>query len=340
MIRIATVTGLVLLGLVAAMTGIWGALALLYAGPHGLGTGLAIAVALLSLLTLVALGFRRWRWRAVAAQLVLFGLLLVWWSSIAPSNDRDWHVDMSRLPYVTTEVATEGDSIIKVHNIRNFDYRSEFDYTPAWYDKSFDLRKLEGVDLVAVYWMGPAIAHIFVSFAFAGGDHLAISIEARKEKGEGYSTLKGFFRQYELFYVVADERDVIRLRTNYRKDPPEDVYVYRVHGSIENGRRLLAEYINKINSLSKNPEFYNTLTTNCTTNIWLHTKVNAEHLPFSWKILASGYVPEYVYEAGKLDARIPFPELQRSAYVNPQAQAADTAADFSQRIRRPPDSAK
>jgi len=341
MIRILAVTGLAFIGLAVALSGVWGSLALLYASPntHGLGSGLALAFALFSLLALLALVFRRWRWRALAVQLLLFGLLLWWWSSIAPSNDRDWQVDMSRLPYVTTEVTTEGERF-KVHNIRNFDYRSEFDYTPGWYDKSFDPRKLEGIDLVAVYWMGPAIAHIFVSFAFAGGDQLAISIEARKEKGEGYSTLKGFFRQYELYYVVADERDVIRLRTNYRKDPPEDVYVYRVQGSVENGRRLFVEYINKINYLYKNPEFYNTLTTNCTTNIWLHTKVNAEHLPFSWKILASGYVPEYVYEAGKLDTSMPFAELQRSAYVNPRAQASDAAPDFSQRIRRPPDSSK
>lgn len=337
MARIVIVTGLLLLGLMVAASGIWGSLALLYAGPHthGLDTGLAAAFALLSLLTLVTLCLRQWRWRGLAAHLVLLGVLLVWWSGVEPSNDRDWQTDMSKLPYVTTE----GD-LVKVHNIRNFDYRSEFDYTPAWYDKSLDLRKLEGVDLVAVYWMGPAIAHIFVSFAFAGGDHLAVSIEARKEKGEGYSTLKGFFRQYELYYVVADERDVIRLRTNYRKDPPEDVYVYRFQGSLENGRKLLAEYINKINNLSKKPEFYNTLTTNCTTNIWFHSKVNPEHLPFSWKILASGYVPEYLYESGKLDTRIPFPELQRSAHVNPRAQAADTALDFSRRIRTTPEGVK
>ncbi len=115
--------------------------------------------------------------------------------------------------------------------------------------------------------MGPAIAHTFVSFAFAGGDHLAISIETRKEKGEAYSTIKGFFRQYELYYVVADERDVIRSRTNYRKDPPEDVYVYRVQGPVENGRRLFMEYMNQINALKTRPDFYNTLINNCTTDI-------------------------------------------------------------------------
>jgi len=185
--------------------------------------------------------------------------------------------------------------------------------------------------------MGPAIAHIFVSFAFAGGDHLAISIETRKEKGERYSTLKGFFRQYELYYVVADERDVIRLRTNYRNDPPEDVYVYRLQGPLENVRRVFLQYMNKINDLQIHPEFYNTLTTNCTTGIWLHTLVNPEHLPFSWKILASGYVPEYAYEAGRLDKGLPFSELKRRAHVNVRAKAANGATDFSHLIREAPE---
>ena len=339
MTRMIAFTGLVLLGILAAASGIWAALLLLYAGPQnsGLNTALAVAAAVMSLLTLASLFIRRWRWRwrMLTAHFTMFGLLLAWWATLAPSNDREWQPDLAKLAHATID----GDRVT-VHNIRNVDYRSEFDYTLAWYDKSFDLSKLEGVDLVAVYWMGPAIAHIFVSFAFAGGDHLAISIEARKEKGEGYSILKGFFRQYELYYVVADERDVIRLRTNYRQDPPEDVYVYQIRGSVDNGRRLFTAYINKINDLNRSPEFYNTLTTNCTTNIWVHSKVNPEHPPFSWKILASGYVPQYLYETGKLDTRLPFAELQRSAYVNPQAKAADAAPDFSQRIRTPSGSTK
>ena len=175
---------------------------------------------------------------------------------------------------------------------------------------------------------------IFVSFGFTGDDHLAVSIEVRKPKGEGYSTLKGFFRQYELFYVVADERDVIRLRTNYRKDPPEDVYVYRTRSSTEARRRLFLEYMHRINALRTNPEFYNTLTTNCTTNIWTNSHVNPERVPLTWKILASGYVPEYLYEQGRLETMdLSFPELQRRAHVNARAKAADSAADFSRRIR-------
>jgi Domain of unknown function (DUF4105) len=329
-LRFVAAAGLALLGLLTTASGSWGALALAISGPHDetLRNALAVAFAGAALAALIALFLPRWRWRAFAAYVVLFAVLVGWWRGIEPSNDRDWQTDVAVLPYATID----GD-LVTVRNIRNFAYRSETDYTPAYYDRTFDLRKLEGVDLVAVYWMGPAIAHAIVSFRFSGGDPLAISIETRKERGESYSTINGFFRQYELFYVVADERDVIRLRTNYRRDPPEDVYVYPVKGSVENARRVFMEYMRQINALKTQPEFYNTLTSNCTIDIWFNTLVNAEHLPFSWKILASGYLPEYLYEAGRLDTRLAFPELRQRAHVNARAQAADTAADFSRRIR-------
>jgi len=328
--RGAVVAGQGLLGLLLVGTGAWGALALTYSGPRdeALRTALAAGWALASLAASVAVAMPRWRRRALGAYVALFAVLLAWWLGIEPSNQRDWQRDVAVLPYADID----GD-LVTVHNIRDFDYRSETDYTPAYYDKRFDLRKLQGVDLVASYWMGPAIAHTFLSFAFEGGEHLAISIETRKEAGEGYSTIKGFFRQYELYYVVADERDVIRLRTNFRRDPPEDVYVYRVRGPAENARRVFLEYVKNMNSLNARPEFYNTLTSNCTIDIWANTLVNVEHLPFSWKILASGYVPQYLYEAGRLDTSVPFDELKRRAHVNARAQAAGAAADFSHRIR-------
>ncbi len=328
--RISAAIGLILLVLFTIASGAWGALALLYSSPLSETARIVLAAifGIVAAAAAIALAVRRWRWRAAGAYWVAFFALLAWFFSLAPSNDRDWQADVATLPY-----ATVAGDIVTMHNIRNFDYRSETDYTPAYYDKRFDVSKLTGVDIIAVYWMGPAVAHIFVSFEFAGSDHLAASIETRKEKGEEYSTLKGFFRQYELYYVVADERDVIRLRTNYRKDPPEDVYVYRAQGPLENGRRLFLDYVRKINSLKEKAEFYNTLTTNCTTNIWMHTLVNVGHLPFSWKILASGYVPQYMYEAGRLDNSVPFAELQKRALVNPRAHGADKAQDFSRRIR-------
>ena len=311
-------------------TGVWGVLALVYSqferGP--LTTAAAGLFGLLATAASIAMILHRVRWPLIGAYAIAFALLLSLWRGLEPSNDRDWQADVAVLPYAEID----GD-VITVRNIRNFSYRSETDYVPAYYDRRFELSKLEAVDMITVYWMGPAIAHVFTSFAFAGGAHLAISIETRKERGESYSTLAGFFRRYELFYVVADERDVIRLRTNYRRDPPEDVYIYRTRGSIENGRKVFLEYMAKINALAIQPEFYNSLTTNCTTGIWLHTRVNRDHLPLSWKLLASGYAAEYAYESGRLDTRVPFDELKRRGHVNERARAADSAPDFSRRIR-------
>jgi hypothetical protein len=332
MTRTFKIAGLLLLAVVVIAIGVWGALAITFLGPkHEIfRLSLALAFAVVSMTTLIALASPRWRWRILAVDYFLFMVILFWFFSIKPSNDRVWQTDVAVLPYATVQ-----DNLVTVHNIRNFDYRSETDYTPAYYDKRFDLNKLNGVDVIAVYWMGPAIAHVLLSFAFEGGDHIAISIETRKEKGEAYSTLKGFFRQYELFYVVADERDVIRLRTNYRHDPPEDVYIFKASAPIENGRRLFMAYIDKINSLKNKPKFYNTLTSNCTTSIWMNTHVNEEHVPFSWKVLVSGYLPEFLYENGRLDSGgLSFSELQRNAYVNARAQAADADNDFSSIIRK------
>jgi len=321
--------GLALLSLIILLFTGWGALAIWYSDIASSGLRMAVT-ALFGLAGLgavlgVLLGRLR---RSLTGFALAFAVLLTWWNSIPPSNDRDWQTDVAKLAYAEVD-----GNRVTVRNIRNFDYRSEFDYTPAYYDRTFDLDKLRSVDLVAVYWMGPAIAHTFLSFGFEDGAQLAVSIETRKEKNEAYSTLKGFFKQYELYYVVADERDVIRLRTNYRKDPPEDTYIYRVHGPTENARRIFMAYIGRINQLNAKPEFYNTLVDNCTTGIWMNSRINPGHLPFSWKILASGYVPQYLYEHGRLDGSTSFETLQRLSHVNRRAQDADQAPDFSQRIR-------
>jgi len=291
---------------------------------------LSIVVALIGLAAIIALLFipsmRNW---LLSIHGVVFLVVLLWWFNIQPSNDRNWQVDANKLAYASIE----GD-LVTMHDIRNFSYHSEFDYSPDYYDKTFDLNKLEGVDLFAVYWMGPAIAHVIMSFDFGENDHLAISIEARKEEGEGYSTIKGFFRQYELMYIVADERDVIGLRTNYRKDPPEHVYRYRIKAPKENIKYLFLKYVERINELYEKPVFYNSLLHNCTTTIWLNTQeVNPDHVPFSWKILVSGYLPEYLYEAGRLDQQLPFAKLRDQAYVNPLLKGREISPLFSSIIR-------
>jgi hypothetical protein len=291
--------------------------------PVRLRTGIA---AFVPVGTVLAFGVFPKRRMAFAAFFVVFAIVVAWWLRIPASNDRDWQTEVSRTPWATVD----GDRVT-IHDIRDFAYRTETDFTPRWYDRTLDLTKLDAGDLVASYWTSPAIAHIFVSFGF-DRDHVAISIETRKERGEPYSPLAGFFKQYELFYVVGAERDVIGVRTTYRQ-PNEDVYVFRTTVPRENLRRLFLAYIRSMNALHEHPGWYNTLTTNCTTGILFNSQVNPGHVPYSWKILLSGYTPRYVYEMGRLDTRLPFEELKRRSWVNARAQAADGATDFSQRIR-------
>ena len=317
--------GVVLVVIVTGMT-IWGVGAIYYSPllPHPWRGFIAVSYA--AIMVFVFLMPAR-RGRTVAVLVVIFVILVVLFSRIPASNDRDWQPEVAITPW--TEI--DGNRVM-IHGVRNLDYRTETDFTPRWEDRAYDLTKLDSVDLVAVYWAGKAIAHLMLSFGFERKDYVAISIETRKERSESYSTIAGFFKQYELVYIVADERDVIRVRTSYRQ-PHEDVYIYRVRAPRANIRRGFLDYMKTMNEMRERPRFYNTLTTNCTTGIWVHTRVNPESPPWSWKILLSGYVPESLYKLGRLDTTRPFPELERISHVNPRARAADRDPEFSQRIR-------
>ena len=311
--------------LVIATAG-WSAGAIYYSPIPGerLRAGLAAAFVIATALTFI---FAPRRGEALVIYLVVFGLLVSLWLRIPASNDRDWQPEVAVTPYATIS----GDRVT-IHGVRNFRYRTENDFDARWEDRTYNLSDLDSADLIAVYWAGKAIAHIMISFGFRGKDYVALSIETRKEKGESYSTVAGFFRQYELYYVVADERDVIRVRTTYR-DPQEDVYIYRLRTGVENIRRVFMDYLRTINELHDRPRFYNTLTTNCTTNVLMHSRVNPGSPPMSWKVLLSGYVPDYVYELGKLDTTHSFADLERLSRVNDRAHAADRDPAFSIRIR-------
>ncbi len=310
---------------VTAMTA-WAAGAIYYSPLPGAAVRATLAI-LFILAIVSAFALLPDRRRTLLGFLVAFAVVLALWLQIRASNERDWQPDVAVSPYAVVT----GD-LVTIHGVRNLNYRTESDFTPHWETRTYDLSKLDSVDLVAVYWAGKAIAHIMVSFGFDGQDFVTISIETRKERSESYSTVAGFFKQYELIYIVADERDVIRVRTNYRK-PQEDVYVYRVSAPRENMRRGFLDNIKAMNEMRERPRFYNTLTTNCTTGAWMHTKINPESPPFSWKILLSGYVPDYLYELGRLDTTRPFPELERISRVNARAHAAGNDPAFSRRIR-------
>lgn len=263
--------------------------------------------------------------RGIVVFLILFAGLIAWWRAIPPTNTREWQPNMAVLPY-----ANINQNIITLHNIRNLDYRSEKDYTVQHYDKTVDLNKLQTVDFYMVYWGSPLIAHTMMSFGFEDGTYVCFSIETRKEKGEDYSAVKGFFKQYELTYVMADERDVVRLRTNYLK---EDVHLYRLKMTPDTARLVFLDYIKSMNELKEKPEWYNALLSNCTTNIRKHTAHFNPNAKLDWRLFVNGHLNEFVYEQGFLDQSLTAQELKKRSHVNQRAQAADKDPEFSKRIR-------
>ncbi len=269
--------GRALLGLACIVLLAWMALAVYFdLAPRGipwLPAGLAILVPVAALAALVLVRPRRW---AVVGIAVAFVMVLVAWLAIPPSNTRDWQPDVATLPYAEIR----GDRVT-VHNVRNADYRSETDYTVRLEDRELDLSRLRSLDLFLVYWGSPLIAHTIMSWGFEGDQYLAVSIETRKEKGEEYSALRGFFRQYELTFVVADERDVVRLRTNFRG---EDVYVYQLDVPPADARILLLKYLRAVNDLREHPQWYNALTDNCTTAIRRLAGSDSRRSWWSWKL--------------------------------------------------------
>lgn len=309
-----------------AMAG-WASVAIFYSNlPNSLRPWLA---AIFALGSLVALLGKYSDQRTRLGFIVAFTLVLIWWLSMPPSNQRNWQPDLAVLPWA--DIAGES---ITIHNIRNCDYRTENDFTVRHYDKTFDLKNLQHIDFFLVYWGSPKIAHTMMSFNFAAQGNVCISIETRKEIGEDYSTIKGFFRQYELTYVVADERDLVRLRTNYREQGKgEDVYLYRLNASPEIARKVFLHYLGKVNQLKEEPEWYNALTENCTTSIRQHTMPYNPNARLDWRLIVNGYIDEMLYEQGVVDQSLPFAELKKRSYINPVAQAADQDPAFSQRIR-------
>lgn len=311
--------------LVIIAMSVWGLMAILFAPIRTR----AVRISAASVFVLVAASAmilqRDVTWGLFAGAFIV---LIVWWQSIRPSNQRDWQPDMRLL----ARAEFDGDTVT-IRNIRNLDYRTDTDFTLRYYDKTFDFKDLSAVDLITVYWMGPSVAHVFLSFVFEDRDYLAVSIELRKKVGDEYSVVRGFFKNYEIIYVVADERDVIRLRTSIRK-PEEQTYLYRTRITREDARNLFLAYMKRINRLNRKPKFYNTLTSNCTTNILIHTRGFRTRIPFSWKLTLSGYVDEFVYGLGGLDDSMPFEELKRKSLINEWAKAAGDSADFSHIIRR------
>jgi len=318
------------------LTGVigWGALALHFElpGPPPVVIAVIAAWLVIGLIALLAPLWKRHHRRASWVPRALFMLALIvivmWWQSLEPSNDRDWAPDVAR----QLSAERNGDRVT-LHNVRDFEWQTPDTAIPRWETREYDLSQLDAVDMVVSYWMGPAIAHTLVTFGFDDGRHLTFSVEIRREKNEAFSISGGFFKQFELNLIAADENDILRLRSNVRG---EDVYLYRVGLTPEARRELFLAYLDEAERLRQTPEFYNTLTSNCTTIVFDMVDRIVSGLPRDIRLILSGYLPEYVYDIGGLDTSHPLEFLRSRGYIDPRAQEISYNAGseaFSRAIR-------
>jgi len=307
------------------LTNIWAVMALAIDLPF---PRLRIAAAVFYGLTLVLilLLLRGRLGRQLVACLLCFACVLGWWLNIKPSNEGNWNPDFAHLAWAEVR----GD-IVTIHNVRHCDYRTELDFTCQWFTRTVDLNQIDRLDLFMNYWGSPLIAHTILSFHVRGEEPIAFSIETRRQEGQKYSALLGFFRRFTLFCVVSDERDVVRVRTNFRRG--EDLYLYRTTATPAFARALFLNYVGMANRLRDDPQWYNALTHNCTTEIFTLESMKTQ--PYDWRILLNGKGDEMAYEKGLIaTGGLPFKELKRRAWINPAAQAADNDPDFSADIRK------
>jgi hypothetical protein len=306
-----------------ALLTVWATLAIYYSTlPWAwLRVVLAIAFATFGIWALWLTRRSRMQWAFAG----LFLVVLAWFLSIRPSQDRPWRPEVAVMP----RAIVEGDRV-RLTSFRNFDYRSRDDFTVRYEEREVSLLHLTGVDFFLSYWKVGPVGHTFVSFGFDNAPPVCISIEARPEVYEGFAPIASLFQQFELIYVVGDERDLVRVRTNYRD---EEVYLYRIRMSPELARRLFLVYLGRINELADQPEFYRLLSNNCTVNIVRSANAVGRDGQFDIRYLLNGLVDRYLYEVGAVDTTLPFEELRRRSRINEAARSAENAPDFSERIR-------
>jgi hypothetical protein len=301
----------------------WATLAIYYSNLPWAGLRLGLAAVFAAFAIWVFWWSRRRSMSVVLAALFLG--VLAWWLAIPPSHDRPWRPEVAVMP----RAVIDGDRV-RITGVRNFDYRTRDDFTVRYEEREVRLSQLTGLDFYVSYWVEGLVGHTFLSFIFDDAPPLSISIETRPEVGEGFDPLASLFKQFELIYVVGDERDLVGVRVNHRR---ETVYLYRLNTSAADARRLLLVYLDRINQLADRAEFYHLLGNSCTINIIRYANAAGRAGRFDIRHLFNGLIDGYLYHSGRMDTTLPFDELRRRSLINGAAQAADGAPDFSQRIR-------
>jgi len=324
LVRRAGRLGLAVIGtLVLTLLAAWAGLAIYYSNLPWpwLRTGLAMAFLAFSVWALWLTKRPHMTWAFAG----LFGVVAVGWLFIQPSHDRPWRPEVAVMP----RAIIDGDRV-RFTGYRNFEYRTRHDFTPRYEEREVQISHLVGVDFFVSYWKIGPVSHTFVSFIFDNAPPVTISIETRPEVGEGFDPLASLFKQFELIYLVGDERDIVRVRTDHRN---EDVFLYRLNAPPEDARRLFKVYLQRINELADRPEFYHLLSNSCTINIVRYANAAGRAGGYDFRHFLNGFIDAYLYDSGRLNSTLPFDEMRQRSWINDEARNAGDADDFSEKIR-------
>ena len=325
--RLASTIGWICLSaLVIAPLTVWAAMALWFRlpAPEWARAAAAGVFVILGLATVLAL-FRRDRWVALSVYALAFAGVVVWWGTIQPPAGGDWAPDVAR----QTTGTIDGDTLT-LSDVRDFDWRTDNDFTGRWSKRSYDLSTLKTLDLFLAYWAGPEMAHVIMSFGFEDGDYLAWSVEVRRERNSQFSPIADAFKSHTLIYLATTERDSVHLRSNVRG---EDVRLYRLSTPADQARVLLTQYVLEATALAEQPKFYNSITANCATVVFKIIRAAGGMYPFDWRLVVNGFLPGYLYDHQVVVTTMPLSELMERARIGAQAKAADQSPDFSRLIR-------
>lgn len=317
--------------------GLWTALAVYFKVP--LAPWLALAMALTILLLFVGACRERlhvWQmlrapWaakrRTLSALAVAAVVAIGYFRFVKPDANQVWSPEQARMPIVEID----GDRVTVTH-VRNFTWRSATDFTEAFDQRVYDVSKLSSMYYVVVPMPSfDGVAHVFVSFGFSDGQHVAVSVEGRRRLGQPYEMIPSLFRQYQLIYVIGDERDVVGLRGAIWKKP---VYFYPARTTAERKQAIFLDMMRRAHDLEDHPEFYNLLTNNCMNNITAHLRrLGGRPLPHDLSLLLTGLSDRAAYNLGYLDTELTFPQARQAFRIDPWMQETPLDADFSRRLR-------
>ena len=278
------------------------------------------------LLSLIICFRKRKKIRFAAISLVFIGII-IWWSLIPASNNQDWLTQFAAMPR-----AVINGNTVSIENIRNFEYKTADSFVPRYINGTYKLDELKSLDMAVSYWDGnTAVAHTMLSFGFSDGRHLVLSCETRMRKDQVQGAVPGLFKQYNILYIIGTEDDLFKLRTNYRK---EELYLYPTNSTPEECVKIFLSLIDRCDKLIQGPEFYNTLTFNCTTSLLPSIrKVTARHCDI--RFCLNGYSDRMAWEFGwlKHNPGESFSDYKKKHFVNQYVALEDTGLNYSQAIR-------